>query len=41
LFKSEKLSLASNLNLLFIDLSLMIEFYIPWEGEGSYDENLK
>jgi hypothetical protein len=19
----------------------MIQFYIPWEGEGGYDENLK
>jgi hypothetical protein len=23
-----------------VDL-LMIPFYIPWEGEGGYDENLK
>jgi hypothetical protein len=30
-------------NLLFINLLLMIQFYIPWEGEGegTYDENLK
>ena len=25
----------------FINLLLMIQFYIPWEGEGGYDENLK
>jgi hypothetical protein len=25
----------------FINLLLMIQFYIPWEGEGCYDENLK
>jgi hypothetical protein len=30
-----------DLNLLFINLLLMIQFYIPWEGEGGYDENLK
>ena len=30
-----------NLNLLFINLLLMIQLYIPWEGEGGYDENLK
>jgi len=24
-----------------INLLLMIQFYIPWEGEGGYDENLK
>ena len=32
-----------NLNLLFFSLLLMIQFYIPWEGEreGGYDENLK
>ena len=30
-----------NLNLLFINLLLMIQFYIPWEGEGGYDENMK
>jgi hypothetical protein len=29
------------LNLLFINLLLMIQCYIPWEGEGGYDENLK
>jgi hypothetical protein len=29
------------LNLLFINLLLMIQFYISWEGEGGYDENLK
>ena len=29
------------MNLLFINLLLMIQFYIPWEGEGGYDENLK
>ena len=28
-------------NLLFINLLLMIQLYIPWEGEGGYDENLK
>jgi hypothetical protein len=30
-----------NLSLLFINLLLMIQFNIPWEGEGGYDENLK
>ena len=25
----------------FINLLLMIQFDIPWEGEGGYDENLK
>ena len=30
-----------NLNLLFIDLLLMIQLYILWEGEGGYHENLK
>jgi hypothetical protein len=30
-----------NLNLLFINLLLMIQFYIPWEGEGVYDEHLR
>ena len=29
------------LNWLFINLLLMIQCYIPWEGEGGYDENLK
>jgi hypothetical protein len=28
-----------NLNLLFINLLLMMQFYIP--GEGGYDENLQ
>ena len=28
-------------DLLFINLLLMIQLYIPWEGEGGYDENLK
>jgi hypothetical protein len=30
-----------NLNLLFINLLLMIQLYIPWEGEGDCDENLR
>ena len=31
------------MSLLFINLLVMIQFYIPWEGEGEggYDENLK
>jgi hypothetical protein len=29
------------MNLLFINLLLMIQFYITWEGEGGYDEYLK
>jgi hypothetical protein len=35
------IDLNKNLNLLFTNLLLMIQFYIPWEGEGGYDENLK
>ena len=30
-----------NLNLLFINLLLMIKFYIPWEWEGVYDERFE
>jgi hypothetical protein len=37
----KKKSWTENMNLLFINLLLMIQFYIPWEEEGSYDENLK
>ena len=33
--------LIEDRNLLFINLLLMIQFYIPWEGEGGYDEKLK
>jgi hypothetical protein len=40
-FLIKKLILDENLNLLFINLLLMIQFYIPWEGEEGYDENLK
>ena len=29
------------MNLLFINLLLIIQLYIPWEGEGVYDQNLK
>ena len=35
------IDLNKNLNLLFTNLLLMIQFYIPWEREEGYDENLK
>jgi hypothetical protein len=39
-FSSTKIRIfLENLNLLFINLLSMIQFYIPWEGEGGYDEN--
>jgi hypothetical protein len=37
----KKKQINRKLNLLFINLLLMIQFDIPWEEEGGYDENLK
>jgi hypothetical protein len=32
---------GDNLRPTCLNCLLMIQFYIPWEGEGGYDENLK
>jgi hypothetical protein len=42
-FKKKKNSWTQGLGFFFNKklLLLMIQFYIPWEGEGGYDENLK
>jgi hypothetical protein len=40
-WKSTKQANSLSFAALHLYLLLMIQFYIPWEGEGGYDENLK